>query len=213
MKIFNLLVGGDPANLPENWQELDGEWVGVDRGALRLVNEQLKGSLAIGDFDSVSEAEFAKVAAGFDRVVKLNPIKDDTDTEAALAKVLNIDDHAQVRILGVSGGRIDHLLANVLMVLEARFRRFAEQITLIDRQNRITFFNSGKHTIKKEAGFKYLSFIPLTPIDALTLDDEKYQLHNHMVPNARAYVSNEFIGSTAIVYLSNGLIAVIQSKD
>ena len=104
-----------------------------------MVNEQLKGSLAIGDFDSVSEAEFAKVAAGFDRMVKLNPIKDDTDTEAALAKVLNIDDHAQVRILGVSGGRIDHLLANVLMVLEARFRRFAEQITLIDRQNRITF--------------------------------------------------------------------------
>ncbi|MEE6727678.1 thiamine diphosphokinase [Pediococcus acidilactici] len=213
MKTFNLLVGGDPANLPDDWQNLDGEWVGVDRGALRLLNERLKGGLAIGDFDSVSKTEFTEIEAWFDKMIKLNPIKDDTDTEAALAEVLKIDEHAQVRILGVSGGRIDHLLANVLMVLEARFRRFAEQIMLVDRQNLITFFNSGKHTIQKQPGFKYLSFIPLTSIDALTLDDGKYQLHNHMVPNARAYVSNEFMGSTATVYLSNGLIAVIQSKD
>ena len=158
MKTFNLLVGGDPANLPDDWQNLDGEWVGVDRGALRLLNERLKGGLAIGDFDSVSKTEFTEIEAWFDKMIKLNPIKDDTDTEAALAEVLKIDEHAQVRILGVSGGRIDHLLANVLMVLEARFRRFAEQIMLVDRQNLITFFNSGKHTIQKQPGFKYRSF-------------------------------------------------------
>ncbi|XID85895.1 hypothetical protein ACF0HX_08035 [Pediococcus pentosaceus] len=90
---------------------------------------------------------------------------------------------------------------------------FAEQIELIDRQNNIRFFNSGKHTVDKLEGFKYLSFIPLTQIDVLTLDDEKYELHNAMVSNARAYVSNEFIDSKATVYLSNGLVAVIQSKD
>ena len=144
---------------------------------------------------------------------KLDPVKDDTDTESGLKYALDHDPRAHIRVLGISGGRLDHLLANVLMVLQDRFRMFAEQIELIDRQNNIRFFNSGKHTVDKLEGFKYLSFIPLTQIDVLTLDDEKYELHNAMVSNARAYVSNEFIDSKATVYLSNGLVAVIQSKD
>jgi thiamine pyrophosphokinase len=213
MKTYNLLVGGSPESLPENWKDFDGEWIGVDRGALRLIELGQASQVAIGDFDSVNKKEFNKIDTKFMYVIKLNPIKDDTDTESAVKYVLEEDPHAHIRIFGISGGRLDHLLANILMVVQDRFRMFAEQIELIDRQNYIRFFNSGKHTVNKQNGFKYLSFIPLTQIDALTLDDEKYELHNEMVTNARAYVSNEFIGSTATVYLSNGLVAVIQSKD
>lgn len=213
MKTFNLLVGGTSKNLPDDWQEYHGEWIGVDRGALNLLKADKQGSIALGDFDSVDSKELDQIEAGFKEVVKLNPIKDDTDTESGVQFVLERDPKAHIRVFGISGGRLDHLLANVLMVLQDRFRMYAEQIELIDRQNNITFYNSGKHTIDKIEGYKYLSFIPLTQIDALTLDDEKYQLHNEMVPNARAFVSNEFIGNKATVYLSNGLVAVIQSKD
>ncbi|KRN95257.1 thiamine diphosphokinase [Pediococcus stilesii] len=213
MKTFNLLVGGTSKNLPDDWQEYRGEWIGVDRGALNLLKADKQGSIALGDFDSVDSKELDQIEVGFKEVVKLNPIKDDTDTESGVQFVLERDPKAHIRVFGISGGRLDHLLANVLMVLQDRFRMYAEQIELIDRQNNITFYNSGKHTIDKIEGYKYLSFIPLTQIDALTLDDEKYQLHNEMVSNARAFVSNEFIGNKATVYLSNGLVAVIQSKD
>lgn len=213
MKIFNLLVGGAPENLPDNLNDFEGDWIGVDSGALKLIEMGLIPEVAVGDFDSVNDQEFKEIEANAKQVIKLDPVKDDTDTESGLKYALDHDPRAHIRVLGISGGRLDHLLANVLMVLQDRFRMFAEQIELIDRQNNIRFFNSGKHTVDKLEGFKYLSFIPLTQIDVLTLDDEKYELHNAMVSNARAYVSNEFIDSKATVYLSNGLVAVIQSKD
>lgn len=213
MKIFNLLVGGAPENLPDNLNDFEGDWIGVDRGALKLIEMGLIPEVAVGDFDSVNDQEFKEIEANAKQVIKLDPVKDDTDTESGLKYALDHDPRAHIRVLGISGGRLDHLLANVLMVLQDRFRMFAEQIELIDRQNNIRFFNSGKHTVDKLEGFEYLSFIPLTQIDVLTLDDEKYELHNAMVSNARAYVSNEFIDSKATVYLSNGLVAVIQSKD
>lgn len=213
MKNFNLLVGGTPENLPENWLDYDGQWIGVDHGALHLLRAGQPGEVALGDFDSVTPDEFQEIKSNFKKVIKLDPIKNDTDTESGVQYALEQDPKAHIRVFGISGGRLDHLLANILMVLQNRFRMFAEQIELIDRQNNITFYNSGKHTITKLDGFQYLSFIPLTQIDALTLDDEKYQIHNWMVSNARAFISNEFIGTKATVYLSNGLIAVIQSKD
>jgi thiamine pyrophosphokinase len=213
MKIINLLVGGSTENLPDAWNRVDGDWIGIDRGALTLLEHNVAGKVAVGDFDSVTEAEFKKIQNGFDEIVKLEPMKDDTDTESGLVHALEMDSKAHIRIFGISGGRLDHLLANILMVLQDRFRMFAEQIELVDVQNNIRFFNSGKHTIEQIEGFKYLSFIPLTQIDSLTLDDEKYQLHNEVVSSARAFVSNEFVGSKATVYLSNGLVAVIQSRD
>lgn len=67
----------------------------------------------IGDFDSVNAdtLDFFKKKNDIEWT-KLNPVKDDTDTEAAIR--LAIEKGAQsITLLGATGSRIDHVLANI----------------------------------------------------------------------------------------------------
>ncbi len=55
----NVLVGGPLEMVPTELilQRKDEKWIGVDRGALRLLRWGIKPVLAIGDFDSVTGDE------------------------------------------------------------------------------------------------------------------------------------------------------------
>lgn len=213
MKQINILVGGPKNLLPENWEQLQGEWIGVDFGALELIEAGIIPLVSVGDFDSVNKDEFQQIETHSGRIVKASSHKDDTDTELALTEALKFDSEAHIRVLGFSGGRLDHLLANVLMMLQERFKPYALKVELLDRFNQVQFFPAGEYDLQKVSDdYKYLAFVPLTEIDQLDLDDEKYPLHTKVL-HARAYVSNEFIANTAHFRISNGLVAVIQSRD
>lgn len=59
-------------------------YIGVDKGALTLARNGKRMLLAIGDFDSVEESDLAYIKEYSDTLIQLNPIKDDTDSEAAV---------------------------------------------------------------------------------------------------------------------------------
>ncbi len=60
--------------------------------------------------------------------------------------------NAKIDIIGATGGRIDHFLANLWIVLEKRFQPFAHNISLLDKQNVIRFFCQGSIPyVKKRA--------------------------------------------------------------
>ncbi|HAJ54719.1 MAG TPA: thiamine diphosphokinase, partial [Lactobacillus sp.] len=71
-------------NLSEDWQQLAGEWIGVDRGTLRLVKAGIKPVLAVGDFDSLTASEFQLVRERVQKIEQVPSAKDDTDTELAV---------------------------------------------------------------------------------------------------------------------------------
>ena len=56
--------------------------IGVDRGALIAYQNNIYVNLAIGDFDSVTKDELILIQEK-SKVIKLNPIKDLTDTAEA----------------------------------------------------------------------------------------------------------------------------------
>ena len=64
-------------------------YVGVDRGSLFLIENQLPLDLAVGDFDSVSQDELQLIKETAKAFVQACPEKDDTDTELALKKYLS----------------------------------------------------------------------------------------------------------------------------
>lgn len=64
-------------------------YVGVDRGSLFLIENQLPLDLAVGDFDSVSQDELQLIKKTAKAFVQASPEKDDTDTELALKKYLS----------------------------------------------------------------------------------------------------------------------------
>lgn len=208
-----LVAGGSQQTWPQiDFSEYD-TFVGVDRGGLLLLEAGLPLDLAVGDFDSLSEEEFLRVKKEAKRTRTSPAEKDDTDTQLALEEALTIFPEAMITIVGATGGRLDHFLANLWLPMEERFRPFIRQIVLKDEQNTISYYLPGDYTVMREADKKYLAYCCLTPVENLTLKESKYLLNQQHVPVPTSYASNEFIGDTAIFSFDSGMIAVIQSKD
>lgn len=104
------------------------KYIGIDRGALFLLQHQRPVDLAIGDFDSLTVAELQAVKQQVKTVIQAPAEKDDTDTQLALVETLRRYPEAQIDLIGATGGRLDHLLANLWLPLEDRFRPFAPNL-------------------------------------------------------------------------------------
>ena len=210
--IVNLLVGGPTANYPADLTTIPGPWVGADRGALRLVKRGIQPVMVVGDFDSIDAAELQTVKDALVGAVVVKPDQDHTDTQLAIKSIFEQLQPDEVHLYGATGGRLDHLLANMWLVLDPVFRQWAPQIKLIDKQNSVQFFLPGDYQITKEADKRYLAFVPLMPMH-LTLPDEKYQLEAVYNAYPISWASNEFSGNTGHFSFDAGVLAVIQSRD
>lgn len=210
--IVNLLVGGPTANYPADLTTIPGPWVGADRGALRLVKRGIQPVMVVGDFDSIDAAELQTVKDALVGAVVVKPDQDHTDTQLAIKSIFEQLQPDAVHLYGATGGRLDHLLANMWLVLDPVFRQWAPQIKLIDKQNSVRFFLPGDYQITKEADKRYLAFVPLMPMH-LTLPDEKYQLDAAYNAYPISWASNEFSGNTGHFSFDAGVLAVIQSRD
>jgi len=209
-----LVAGGDPQLWPVDIMSQPFDFfVGIDRGALFLVQQKKELNLAVGDFDSLTLAEKELVIQKADEVLTAAAEKDDTDTQLALVSVFSKYPKAKVTLIGASGGRLDHLLANIWLGVEPRFVPFMQQITLCDRQNSLSYLPAGKHVVKKIPTMKYLAYCCLTPVSKLTLAKSKYTLDEVDVLQPTSYASNEFVTEVAEICFTSGIIAVIQSRD
>ncbi|GAY72936.1 thiamine diphosphokinase [Lentilactobacillus kosonis] len=215
MKRLNLLVGGPTDLWPESLSngQVVGDFIGIDRGNLHLIKMGIDPVVAIGDFDSLAAEELQLVKEHVSDIRQSIPEKDDTDTQLGLKVAFDEYDADELVIYGATGGRIDHFLANLWMVLEPRFEKYAPRIKMIDQQNSISFFLPGKYTIDKEIDKKYLAFVCLTPMNSLSLYDEKYRLTDYHVKQPTSWASNEFVGPQASFEFDSGVMCVIQSAD
>lgn len=211
---FNLLSGGPEECIPTEIYQLKAEnWCGVDIGAVRLIQHQIIPQLAIGDFDTATFSQLQEVQAQSTKTI-YRPLKDDiTDTELAIRYLIKEYQVDNLTLYGLTGGRMDQLLANLFWVLKPEYHKIIEKIKIIDRWNEIQFFLPGKHCLKKISGMKYLAFIPLSHVKALELTDEKYQLVKTDFEYPTALSSNEFIGNTAHFSFESGILMTVQSKD
>lgn len=211
MKVL-LVAGGKP----EYWPHLEDQYdfyVGIDRGSLYLLEKGYPLDLAVGDFDSLSPSEQKTVFDAAKEVKRSPAEKDDTDTQLGLAAALEKFPKAEILLIGATGGRLDHFLANLWLGVEPRFAPFLSQLTLADRQNHLRYLTPGEYVIRKIPGMTYLAYCCLTPVDHLTLTGSRYTLLNHHVAVPTSFASNEFLTKTAQIAFDSGIIAVIQSHD
>ncbi|WP_286231456.1 thiamine diphosphokinase [Neobacillus mesonae] len=214
--IINILAGGPEDHLPDLYQytETDAIWVGVDRGVYHLLKKNIKPEIAFGDFDSVSHDELSFIESQVAELKRYQPIKDETDTELALNWALE-QKPKTIRLFGATGGRIDHLFANVQLLFNPLKSEQDADILLIDRYNEIFLKAPGMYKIKKQAKKKYISFVPLTlDITDLTLTGFKYPLKNrHISLGSTLCISNELVSDYGTFSFSEGILIVIRSHD
>lgn len=187
-------------------------FVGVDRGALWLLEQGLRLDYAVGDFDSVSQEEFRKIQDSASHLLTAQPEKDDTDLELALLTVFAVYPDAQVYIFGAFGARLDHSLANVFLPSNDQLAVYMEQIFLEDQQNFLCYCPQGTSSVKPLAGYDYLAFLPVRD-SQLTIIGAKYDLTDRHFFFKKVYASNEFIGRDVQVTCPDGYVVVIYSKD
>ena len=181
-------------------------YIGVDKGALTLARNGKRMLVAIGDFDSVEESDLAYIKEYSDTLIQLNPIKDDTDSEAAVMYAIE-KGYQKIHLYGGLGGRLDHAMINLRLV-----SRFPETVYLHDQNNFIFSIGKGVHSIDKR-DYTYISFF--TENEAtISLEGLKYPLDKQQLTNKDTYTtSNEILEDRGIVTVHAGQVTVIQSKD
>ena len=181
-------------------------YIGVDKGALTLARNGKRMLLAIGDFDSVEESDLAYIKEYSDTLIQLNPIKDDTDSEAAVMYAIQ-KGYQKIHLYGGLGGRLDHAMINLRLV-----SRFPETVYLHDQNNFIYSLAEGVHSIDKR-DYTYISFFTEDKA-TISLEGFKYPLDKQQLTNKDTYTtSNEILEDRGIVTVHAGKVTVIQSKD
>jgi thiamine pyrophosphokinase len=174
---------------------------------------QIRPDYIMGDFDSVDPAVENYYRQQSDvQMIEFQPEKDDTDTEIAIRKAIQLDSE-EVVILGAFGGRMDHCIANIQLLKIAL--DYGVPAYLVDSQNVVSLVYEKTILRKADQYGKYISFLPFTDqVRGISLEGFKYPLDNYTMKKGPAFgVSNEMVSETCIVDMAEGILLMIQSKD
>ena len=187
--------------------------IGVDRGMEFLYHHQIMPSYIVGDFDSVDQTIATYYRDETDvPICEFNPVKDASDTEIAIRLAMTLGCKEMI-ILGATGGRIDHLWANI-QSLAIPFQAGVEA-QILDPQNRIRLID-GDTVIKEDVAYgPFFSVFPLgAEVYHFNIEGAKYPLTDHILsPYDSLCVSNQWIEDEVKISFMNGIVILMETKD
>lgn len=201
---INLMLGGEKPSVLNN----DFKWGAVDSGLNYLIENKILPIYVFGDFDSLN-SEYKKLK-GIRFVKKDN--QDQTDTEFALNSL--ISKHPELKLIniyGATGLRQDHFFANIMLLSNKNYNEV--DIRIIDDHNQIIRLEKGRHILKKNNLYRYISLVPLRENTYISICGSKYDVDNYLLSLDRANAtSNEFLEEEIVLYLNKESL-LIYSKD
>jgi thiamine pyrophosphokinase len=202
-----IVVAGGP--LPAASRPLPSEAtvVAADGGVDHALALGLRVDLAVGDFDSVSAAGLDAVEAAGARVERHPAEKDATDLELALDAAAALEPRRLV-VVGVAGGRLDHLLAGLLLLGAERYARLELDAIAGDALAHVI---RGERALAGEPG-ELVSLLPLGG-DAVGVTTEglRYPLVGEtLAAGSSRGVSNEFGAARAQVRVARGVVLAVR---
>lgn len=187
--------------------------IGVDKGVEFLYAHDIMPSYIVGDFDS-AKPEIADYYRNQTNVPirEFNPVKDASDTEIAVRLAMTLG-ATELIILGATGGRIDHLWANV-QTLTIPFKAGIDA-KILDSQNRITLIGGETVLKKSEAYGPYFSVFPLAQeVYGFSIKGAKYPLRNHtLTPYDSLCVSNQIEEDEVVIDFLSGTVILMETRD
>ena len=164
--------------------------------------------LIIGDFDSHSKPE------DLNNVIVLPVVKDDTDTIYAVKEGIKRG-FSDFILIGVTGGRADHSLANIYALM--MLKNSGKHAVILDDYSEMSIINSGE-SVNIKWGCKFFSLINISGLArGINITGAKYNLTDGEIASSYQYgVSNEVLNPEhdAQVSLREGsLLLVIIRKN
>ena len=192
-----------------------GHVIAADGGAATALELGLSVDELIGDLDSVSPRDEARVAEAGGRVHRYPTAKDATDLELALAAAVSREPPPRrVVVLGGAGGRLDHLLAGALLLASPDWAGADATRTQVQ-----AWLGPAKVTVVRgRAGLTAAGpgeLVSLLAVGAVargvTTSGLRYPLDGHdLRPGTTLGVSNEFTGRRATVSVTGGVLLAVQ---
>lgn len=192
--------------------------IAADRGVetAKLLNIPI--DYILGDFDSLEPSilvELKNQLANDDSGLILKefpPEKDYTDTHLAIVTAIE-SGATKVTILGATGTRLDHVMANVNLL--SICLNYGIEAKIVDAHNQIYVIDSDKHLKKDKIHGKYVSLIPYTDyVTGVTLIGFKYPLCDMTMTKGNSLgISNELLEEEGVIKLDKGILIVIESRD
>ena len=202
--------------------------IAVDGGLEFCYNNNISVDYIVGDFDTIAPEILAYYKSeGKAEIKAYMPEKDLTDTKAALELAVRLikekqslleqgesgEDHG-ITLLGGTGSRMDHTLANIGCLKYALEQSVLMKI--IDNHNCIYAYNHSFFLERKRMVYhKYLSLMSMDgEVKNLTVHGLKYEVENVTLPVLSDWgVSNELLEEKAEITFSDGILLVIESRD
>ena len=195
MKSVNLV-----ASLSYQGKYNDGDFIGVDKGAKYLIEKNIKMIAVVGDFDSLDKNSQTLLEKMELNLIKLDPIKDNTDLDVAIAYANKLG-YQEINIYGAIGARLDHTLLNLNLLKKN------PHLVFYDDTSKIKVLKKGYHEIEK-GEFKYYSFFALKEC-FIDLKNFKYPLDKYVLKlDDTLCISNE-LKENASINTSEDIIVVM----
>jgi thiamine pyrophosphokinase len=207
-----VFTGGDPPTLHDQRDLTEPALViAADAGLHHAQRLGYRVDVVVGDLDSADPAAVAAAEAAGATVERHPVAKDASDLELALAAALDRG-CTEVVVLGGHGGRLDHFLANTLLLaspelaavrVEARF----DGATVLVVRDRIELHG---------APGDLLTLLPLGgPANGVVTEGLRYPLRSETLhPGSTRGLSNELTEAAAVVTVADGvLLAVVPRPD
>jgi thiamine pyrophosphokinase len=188
----------------------DDYFICVDGGARHAMRLGIHPQLLIGDLDSLDKELRAWLVSGKTRCETHPAEKDFTDAHLAVEEALRMRPE-EILLLGCLGGRLDHTLANVGLLL--RCHRAGVRARLVDELNEVILISEETLRLQGQPG-DLISLLPLSDYaSGITVRGMKYPLENGTLKQGDSRgVSNEFAAGEATVSVSRGYLLVIKSR-
>nr|NJM03510.1 thiamine diphosphokinase [Desulfobacula sp.] len=164
----------------------------------------------IGDFDSALPEDKLYVEEKNIKMISHPSRKNETDTELCISWAL-LNHATDITLLGATGTRLDHTLANIYLLKKLALRGIPARI--IDTHNTLCIVTS--HMELKGRPGEFLSLLPITEKAAgVMIKGVEYPLEDATLEMGSSLgISNVFKETAACVTVREGALMVIQSRD
>ena len=182
----------------------DDYFIYCDSGLKHRDNLGIEPDLVIGDFDSYEEP------SGDFEVIVLPIAKDDTDTVFA-AKEAMARGFENFLLIGVIGGRIDHTMGNIAILLMLDTAK--KKAEIIDDYSELEIVSNGKAYV--DESYPFFSLLSATGYaKGVTVRNAKFALDNAEISCDYQYgVSNEVMpGKIAEIEVKEGRLLLVKDR-